>query len=238
MRIGVFQDVHANLPALEQAIKFFKEASCQKIVHVGDLLGIGPFPKECLELALRIDEMELIMGNHDYWYAYGLPDPIPTWMSAEEVEHQHWTHDQLGELNKKQVKHWKFTSKIKVQDQKIVFQHYGLTEQGNWFKSIIKHPTIDNVDSLFEDVHADVFFYGHHHQPSDLTTSLGRYVNLGSAGCYDKAEVRLAIVEILDQKVVVEKHSVLYEDNGLMEAFTERKVPARDFIRKVFIKRT
>lgn len=45
MKIGVFQDVHANLLALETALAFFNKNDCDEVIHVGDLIGIGPFPK-------------------------------------------------------------------------------------------------------------------------------------------------------------------------------------------------
>lgn len=46
MKIGVFTDLHANLPALKAAIAFFEEQACGRIIHVGDLIGIGPYPQE------------------------------------------------------------------------------------------------------------------------------------------------------------------------------------------------
>ncbi|HOY21369.1 MAG TPA: hypothetical protein PLC89_28910 [Haliscomenobacter sp.] len=62
MKIGIFQDVHANLPALKKAIEIFRINDCGKIFHVGDLIGIGPYPKECLELSLSIKEAEVRIG--------------------------------------------------------------------------------------------------------------------------------------------------------------------------------
>lgn len=87
MNIGIFQDLHANLPALKKALEVFRDHQCSRIYHVGDLIGIGPYPKEVIDMALSIPEMEFIMGNHDHWYTYGLPQPIPDYMNGEEVAH-------------------------------------------------------------------------------------------------------------------------------------------------------
>lgn len=38
--------------------------------------------------------------------------------------------------------------------------------------------------------------------------------------------------------LILEKISVPYEDEGLIQAFENRKAPARDFITKTFITRT
>jgi len=75
MKIGIFQDIHANLPALKKAVEIFKAQQCSKIYHVGDLIGLGPYPKEVFDFAQSIDEIEFIMGNHDHWFAFGLPFP-------------------------------------------------------------------------------------------------------------------------------------------------------------------
>lgn len=130
MKIGVFTDIHGNLPALKKSIERFRELKCDQIIHIGDLIGIGPYPKECLELALSIKEMQFIMGNHDYWYGYGFPHPIPAWMSAEELSHQKWTHQQIGALYKETVRSWRFNIDLEYsQNKKITFRHYGLKKE-------------------------------------------------------------------------------------------------------------
>ena len=57
MKIGIFQDVHANLPAFDKAVRFFREQECDVIYHVGDLIGIGPHPREVMEQAMAISNM-------------------------------------------------------------------------------------------------------------------------------------------------------------------------------------
>lgn len=59
-------------------------------------------------------------------------------------------------------------------------------------------------------------------------------MNIGSAGCYRRVEIRLAILEIVNSKCIVTKMCVSYDDKGLIEAFEKRKVPARGFITKNF----
>lgn len=232
MKIGIFQDVHANLPAFKKAIHFFRENECSKIFHVGDLIAIGPYPKEVMELALTIEELVFVMGNHDYWFAYGVPE------SKEKVEkaHQIWTHQQIGEEFKSIVQQWNFVEELNVHNRKIRFQHYGIDDDARWFKDFVLPVERAGLDKLFDGIDAEIIFYGHNHESSDVQGN-SRYVNLGSAGCHDKPEVRLGILEIDEDKLVLDKFSLAYNDDGLMEAFDIREVPARDFIRKTFIKR-
>lgn len=92
------------------------------------------------------------------------------------------------------------------------------------------------MNALFEGIYSEMVFYGHNHEASDIQGNC-RYINLGSAGCYDRSEVRLGILKVSDEELTLEKHSILYDDNGLMEEFEKRKVPARDFITSNFISR-
>ncbi len=76
-----------NLPALQVALNKVVEEGCDAVYHTGDAIAIGPFPNECLDLLIS-KKVKLIMGNHDKWYAYGLPLPQTSWMSDGELEHQ------------------------------------------------------------------------------------------------------------------------------------------------------
>lgn len=112
MKIGIFQDVQSNFPAIKKAVSFFKTQDCDCIYHVGDLIAIGPQPKEVMDFALSIDNMKFIMGNHDYWYGFGLPDPQKSTLSDEEREHQIWVRKQIGEQHRNTVRQWKFVEKL------------------------------------------------------------------------------------------------------------------------------
>ena len=94
-RVAVCTDAHANLPALRAALTAIDRLGVDAIYHTGDLIGIGPYPAECLDLLLRRADARCLMGNHDAWFAFGLPAPRPPWMSEGEWEHQQWVHAQL-----------------------------------------------------------------------------------------------------------------------------------------------
>jgi predicted phosphodiesterase len=237
MKIGIFQDVHANLPALKKAVEVFRENGCDTIFHVGDLIGIGPYPGESLEFALSVHEMEFIMGNHDYLYPFGIPNPRPGLMSEEEEQHQIWTHQEIGGRYKNDVATWPFVKEMHLSNNRqITFQHYGLDQQTNWFKNYIPNPGPTDLDELFGDTSSEILFYGHNHVPGDIVGRC-RYVNLGSAGCFDKSVVRLGILEVTEHKMELVKHAVGYDDNGLMAAFEKRNVPGRAYIMEHFITR-
>ncbi|MBW7888691.1 MAG: metallophosphoesterase family protein [Bacteroidetes bacterium] len=65
MKIAVISDIHANLEALTTALSYIDSLNIKKIICLGDLVGYGPNPNECVEL-LTERNIPAVMGNHDY----------------------------------------------------------------------------------------------------------------------------------------------------------------------------
>jgi predicted phosphodiesterase len=63
MRTLVLSDIHANLTALEAVIK--DTGSFDRVFCLGDVVGYGPNPNECIELLRTLPQLNVIMGNHD-----------------------------------------------------------------------------------------------------------------------------------------------------------------------------
>ncbi|HQG44183.1 MAG TPA: metallophosphoesterase family protein [bacterium] len=64
MRWGIISDVHGNLQALEQVLRAVDAESCDELFFLGDAVGYGPQPDECV--AVLGDRVVLaILGNHD-----------------------------------------------------------------------------------------------------------------------------------------------------------------------------
>ncbi len=64
MRIGIFSDVHSNLPALEAVLGAFKPESIDKYICLGDTVGYGARPEECSQLVMELTSTS-VLGNHD-----------------------------------------------------------------------------------------------------------------------------------------------------------------------------
>ncbi|MBU3955202.1 metallophosphatase family protein [bacterium] len=72
MKIGIFSDIHANLPALEAVLDFLRD-KVEKYVCCGDIVGYGPYPNECVKKISSLDDIVCVAGNHD-WAVLGLED--------------------------------------------------------------------------------------------------------------------------------------------------------------------
>ena len=49
MRIGIFSDIHGNAEALDVVLKALEYETVDFRVCLGDLVGYGPSPNECIE---------------------------------------------------------------------------------------------------------------------------------------------------------------------------------------------
>ena len=96
MRYAFFSDVHSNEEALRIVLKDFQAEKVDKIFFLGDAVGYGPNPNECLALINEIAE-ECLMGNHDY-AALGLIETNVFNLYARES--MNWT---LGHLTEKSL---------------------------------------------------------------------------------------------------------------------------------------
>ncbi|MGI8826279.1 MAG: metallophosphoesterase family protein [Chloroflexota bacterium] len=63
MRYLVLSDVHANLEALEAVLA--DAPAYEAVLSLGDLVGYGPNPNECVERVRSLPNLTSLVGNHD-----------------------------------------------------------------------------------------------------------------------------------------------------------------------------
>ncbi len=61
---AIISDIHGNLPALEAVLADIDEKGLKRIICLGDAVGYGPSPVECVDLIRERCEI-VICGNHD-----------------------------------------------------------------------------------------------------------------------------------------------------------------------------
>src|SRR5579884_2974602 len=97
MRYAIFTDIHANLEALNAVLAkiddLAQEDPIDDIWFLGDLVGYGPNPNECI-VKLRERTDVIIAGNHD-WAAVGKID-LEDFSEAARISAE-WTAQQLTE---------------------------------------------------------------------------------------------------------------------------------------------
>lgn len=96
MRYGVFADVHSNLEALTAVLDFFRSEKIGHFLCMGDLVGYGPDPNECVSLVRELPDLHIVAGNHDR-AACGLKDT--TWFNEFARKALVWTRKTLTQDN-------------------------------------------------------------------------------------------------------------------------------------------
>jgi predicted phosphodiesterase len=90
LRYLVISDIHANLPAFQTAL--FDAPDFDAIWCLGDIVGYGPNPNQCIEI-LQEHPHICVIGNHD-WGALGRTDPFV--FNSDAREALLWTQRELN----------------------------------------------------------------------------------------------------------------------------------------------
>jgi diadenosine tetraphosphatase ApaH/serine/threonine PP2A family protein phosphatase len=91
MRIALLSDVHANLPAFEAVLADVSEQEPEAVWCLGDLVGYGAQPDECVQLAQERCDLSLA-GNHDLVVTGEIPI---TDFSSSAATAARWTQETI-----------------------------------------------------------------------------------------------------------------------------------------------
>ncbi|WP_295408423.1 metallophosphoesterase family protein [uncultured Thiocystis sp.] len=98
MKVAIFSDVQANLPAMETAVERILAWNPDLVVMAGDLVNRGPTSLGCLELfdQLRRERGWLpVQGNHETWILRCAREAPRTELEEQMRRFADWTYRQL-----------------------------------------------------------------------------------------------------------------------------------------------
>jgi predicted phosphodiesterase len=96
MKYAIVSDVHANLPAFKKVLEHLDAQDVNVKVNLGDIVGYGPFPNECVELTVK-NFNYIVMGNHDI---ASVEKAEAFGFNSQAKEAIEWTRRHLDEANK------------------------------------------------------------------------------------------------------------------------------------------
>ena len=167
MTLALISDIHANLVALKAVMADIDRREIKRVVCLGDIVGYGPNPLECLDVVIDRCEWAL-MGNHDFAALY---EPTSFNTSAEQAAF--WTRRQF-ELEPdpvRQKKHWEFLGNLLIRQK---------TENALWVHASPRRPINEYIfpddvmtypgkmQSIFDRTDGRCFC-GHTHVPGVFT---------------------------------------------------------------------
>lgn len=91
MTILILSDIHSNLTALEAVLE--DVGSYDEVWCLGDIVGYGPDPNQCVEVVRGLPKLTCLRGNHDSAVA-GLTENTKFNPTAQEA--LQWTENELN----------------------------------------------------------------------------------------------------------------------------------------------
>ncbi|MBI4684079.1 MAG: metallophosphoesterase family protein [Nitrospirae bacterium] len=236
MHYAVISDVHANLEALEAVLNDIEKRKIKDILFLGDAVGYGPNPNECIEMLEACCKI-MLAGNHDF-AVLGFTDISRFNEYARKAVE--WTSAVITEKNLNVLKELPAVKVLKKADMLLV--HSTPKEPEEWHYLM----TLWDAENNFNYFEQRICLLGHSHQPSIIERlpsgkmltykdnaelkKIERYiVNAGSVGqprdgdpraCY--AVINGENVEIVRVKYDIQKTQKKMQNAGLSLLLIER----------------
>jgi diadenosine tetraphosphatase ApaH/serine/threonine PP2A family protein phosphatase len=153
MKIAFISDVHSNLEALTSVRKSLQNVGIDKVLFLGDIVGYGANPNECIEIIKDLSD-DILAGNHD-WAAVGKSSAEYFNLVAKEAIE--WTQDKLTEQNKAFLS----SLALKGEWEELIFVHATPSHPEEWNYIFNIFDATDN----FETFSQPLCFVAHSHQP-------------------------------------------------------------------------
>jgi predicted phosphodiesterase len=199
---AVVSDIHSNLEALTTVLADIEKRGIKTIYCLGDVIGYGPNPKECLDLIIEKSQW-CVLGNHDYAVFY---EPTNFNLGAEQASF--WTREVLETEQVSQIrdKRWSFLGTLPMRQTltyeqeseplTIDFVHASPRRPINEYifpDDVYNNPL--KVRMLFERI-KNVCFVGHTHMPGVFLDEPDFYLPNELGDVYPIVETEKAIINI------------------------------------------
>jgi diadenosine tetraphosphatase ApaH/serine/threonine PP2A family protein phosphatase len=237
MRVLIISDIHANLTALEAVLEHAKDQ--EAVWCLGDLIGYGPDPNECIELVASLPNSLSLIGNHDQAVLGEIP---LSRFNSDAGAVVAWTQTVLSEQNHAYLN--TLPSKVALEGYTLA---HGSPNQPVW--EYILDP--NTADRNFEAFSTDYCFVGHSHlpiifqRPFPESFALPRPVqwqepmelkprmilNPGSVGQPRDGDPRASYGVLDTEAETWEMHRVEYDIKKVQERILEAGLPERQALR-------
>ncbi|MDH5478447.1 MAG: metallophosphoesterase family protein [Nitrospinota bacterium] len=153
MRYALFSDVHSNKEAFEAVLEDIRLYGVDQMLFLGDIVGYGPDPNECMDLLLTVADISL-GGNHDWALVGKTPNDYFNPFAKAALD---WTNNTLRDDLKD------FLKRTRAMDvfNGVVLAHSSPKLPEEWRYVLTKEDAMDN----FNHIEGEICFIGHSHQP-------------------------------------------------------------------------
>jgi predicted phosphodiesterase len=180
VRVGVLNDIHGNLPALEAVLDEVRVAGVDRILVGGDVFP-GPMAHLVLRRLAAADvPVDFIYGNGEVAILEAVAGRALSRVPAAHQPVIHWNVDQLEPAERQMIAAWPPTRRLDVPPLgEVLFCHATPRNENDIFTGSTPE---DRLIPIIEPAHAAVVVCGHTHLQFDRRVGRTRVVNAGSVG--------------------------------------------------------
>jgi predicted phosphodiesterase len=231
MKFAIIADIHANLEAFQVVLDDIKQQKCTHYACVGDVVGYGANPKECLEIVRKIG-MPCVKGNHD---EYCSSEEQLDGFNPHAAEAVAWTREQLNEEERQWLRDLKYFRMV----TSFSMVHATLDGPQRWGYVFDKLAAA----ASFTYQNTGVCFFGHTHVPvafirdsmvrggtySKFKVEQGKkyFVNVGSVGQPRDNNPKAAYVVYDVDEGTIELRRLDYDIAGAQKKILDAGLPPR-----------
>lgn len=180
MRIAFLADIHGNATALEAVLHDISQQRVDKICVLGDISFRGPEPKRALDIVRSLN-CDVIKGNADEWLTRGINKGEVSDEALEIMQlERDWTLQRLNEDDLEYLKN--LPTELVLEDGLDSIVHAFHATPTSLFDVVLPDNTKEIEDTIMRRDDADLYVYGHIHQPFIRSMHGKNVVNTGSVG--------------------------------------------------------
>ena len=202
---AIISDLHGNWPALQVALKDAFARAVERVVCLGDVVGYGSKPRQCLDLVMKLIDPTCpesrgmqagfcLQGNHEYALLTSAEDFNPNARAAIE-----WTRDEVGRGVERELSYiyWDFLAGLEPVhvEEGAMYAHGSPRDPVREYLLPRDSRDVAKMRANFEcmkphaDRHAYVCFVGHSHVPGVFYEDGRFYRPKDSEGPYDLGDL-------------------------------------------------
>jgi len=241
MKYAIISDIHGNIIALKEAMKLIEAENVEKIICLGDIVGIGTRSEDCVKFLMNYkDKLISVRGNHEDRCLFGVPEYIHDGkhkMSEEDMAQEHWIQDHISDESKDFLRNLPQEICTEIEGLKFVITHYPSKEDMNyqWFSYF---PVKEELLELFAKYgEADIYLFGHTHEIRIRETHEGKwFINPGTLGTAFHRDFGTFGILTIDEnkKIYYKEKSFTYDLDAYMNDYEVMNPPRKDHMRDQF----
>jgi predicted phosphodiesterase len=255
MKLALFSDIHANLPALNAFFTDLETTQPDAVYCLGDLVGYNTWPNEVIN-AIRLRGIPTLAGNYDFGVGRHSNDCAYKTDAEKAMGQQSiaLTNALVNDAERRYLRTLPAHIQLEFQlnnESLFLLMVHGSPRKINEYLFVDREEK--SMLRILETANADVLFFGHTHKPYhrvfaynlDGKTAYRHAINLGALGkpkdgdprgCYVLVTLHENSSKFDQHSIEVEFRRVAYEVETAARAIEESELPNgyADMLRKAY----